>query len=41
MNNPKPLLGTIESGAREKSTREKSRISLAWNTIEFEATDKN
>jgi hypothetical protein len=38
------LLGTIESGAREKATREKaekSRTSLAWNTIEFEATDKN
>jgi hypothetical protein len=38
------LLGTIETAARENATREKeekSAFSLAWNTKEFEKTDKN
>jgi hypothetical protein len=40
----KPLLGIIETDARENATREKeekSAFSLAWNTKEFEKTDKN
>jgi hypothetical protein len=40
----KPLLRTIETAARENATREKeqkSAFSLAWNTKEFEKTDKN
>jgi hypothetical protein len=40
----KPLLGTIETATRENATREKeekSAFSLAWNTKEYEETDKN